>query len=415
MNNFLYGKKILFANVPTDGHFDPLTGLAKHLQHNGCDVRWYTSEMFSKKLERLQILHYPFVKAKDLNGKNLHSEIPDIANAEGGNKGKLYLKHLFIDRATEYFEDIKDIYDKFPFDVLITDNMFSAMPFVRYMLHVPVVSIGVVPLLEDSIDVAPAGRALPPAENDEVRFAYQELYKQKYSSIAELIEQYRADLKKYHITVKGSFVFDTLVKEANIHLQIGIPQLEYPRRDLGKNVTFIGALRPYRVVSGKARWFDSKLREYSKVILVTQGTVEGNTSKILEPAIAAFAGTDSLIIATTGGSGTAQLRDKYTGKNVIIEDHITFDDVMPYVSVFITNGGYGGTIMSIMHGVPMVMAGIHELKNEVCARIAYVGIGIDLKTETPTPDAIFEAAQRILTDFSYKERVLKTRDENGLL
>jgi len=38
----LIGKKILFVTVPADGHFNPLTGLAKYLQDSGCEVRWYT-------------------------------------------------------------------------------------------------------------------------------------------------------------------------------------------------------------------------------------------------------------------------------------------------------------------------------------------------------------------------------------
>jgi hypothetical protein len=32
--------KILFANIPADGHFNPLTPLAVHLQSLGHDVRW---------------------------------------------------------------------------------------------------------------------------------------------------------------------------------------------------------------------------------------------------------------------------------------------------------------------------------------------------------------------------------------
>lgn len=39
----LKGKKILFANVPADGNFSPLTGLAKYFQEAGADVRWYAS------------------------------------------------------------------------------------------------------------------------------------------------------------------------------------------------------------------------------------------------------------------------------------------------------------------------------------------------------------------------------------
>ncbi len=32
--------KILFATMPFDGHFNPLTGIAVHLKESGHDVRW---------------------------------------------------------------------------------------------------------------------------------------------------------------------------------------------------------------------------------------------------------------------------------------------------------------------------------------------------------------------------------------
>ena len=47
------GTKILFANVPADGHFNPLTGLAVHLKNLGCDVRWYTSNSYAEKIGRM--------------------------------------------------------------------------------------------------------------------------------------------------------------------------------------------------------------------------------------------------------------------------------------------------------------------------------------------------------------------------
>ncbi|MBB6273836.1 UDP:flavonoid glycosyltransferase YjiC (YdhE family) [Pedobacter cryoconitis] len=53
-------KKVLFATTGLDGHFNPLTGLAKFLQAEGCVVRWYTSERFSAKLTKLDIPFYPF-------------------------------------------------------------------------------------------------------------------------------------------------------------------------------------------------------------------------------------------------------------------------------------------------------------------------------------------------------------------
>src|SRR5215213_5378130 len=55
LNAIKPGTKILFANFPADGHFNPLTGLAAHLKKIGCDVRWYTSDRYQAKIERLGI------------------------------------------------------------------------------------------------------------------------------------------------------------------------------------------------------------------------------------------------------------------------------------------------------------------------------------------------------------------------
>ena len=49
-NTIAPGTRILFASVPADGHFNPLTGLAVHLKELGCDVRWYTSDIYADKI-----------------------------------------------------------------------------------------------------------------------------------------------------------------------------------------------------------------------------------------------------------------------------------------------------------------------------------------------------------------------------
>jgi UDP:flavonoid glycosyltransferase YjiC (YdhE family) len=53
----------------------------------------------------------------------------------------------------------------------------------------------------------------------------------------------------------------------------------------------------------------------------------------------------------------------------------------------------------------MVAAGVHEGKNEVCKRIGYFNIGIDLQTEAPTPEAIREAVEKVISDTEYKENI----------
>src|SRR5690606_11092409 len=69
------------------------------------------------------------------------------------------------------------------------------------------------------------------------------------------------------------------------------------------------------------------------------------------------------------------------------------------------NGGYGGVMLSIANQLPMVVAGIHEGKNEICARVGYFKLGINMRTEKPRPAAIRKAVEKVLGDPDYKKNV----------
>jgi UDP:flavonoid glycosyltransferase YjiC (YdhE family) len=58
-----------------------------------------------------------------------------------------------------------------------------------------------------------------------------------------------------------------------------------------------------------------------------------------------------------------------------------------------------------------VVAGVHEGKNEICARIGYFKLGINLKTERPTPAQIKKAAEKILSSSVYTKNVQRLSKE----
>jgi UDP:flavonoid glycosyltransferase YjiC (YdhE family) len=57
---------------------------------------------------------------------------------------------------------------------------------------------------------------------------------------------------------------------------------------------------------------------------------------------------------------------------------------------------------ALANGVPLVAAGRTEEKPEICARVAWAGVGINLKTNRPTPDHIREAVRAVLSDPRYR-------------
>ena len=158
------GQKILFANVPADGHFNPLTSLAMHLKSIGCEVRWYPGKMYAEKIQSLGIPYYPLKQARDLNPDTFAQEYPEREKMKGALKKLNFdMINVFILRGPEYYADIKEIHEGFPFDLMIADIAFSAIPFVTDLMKIPVISVSVMPLMETSKDLAPYGLAMTPA------------------------------------------------------------------------------------------------------------------------------------------------------------------------------------------------------------------------------------------------------------
>jgi MGT family glycosyltransferase len=399
----LTGIKILMANVPADGHFNPLLPLAKYLQNQGAEVHWYTSNIFADKLKALQIRHWPFTKAKDINAQNVDEVFPERKNIKG-KIARLNFDMIegFAARSVEYYHDIRAIAQDFPFHVMICDSMFTAIPFVKERLNIPVIAIGVIPLGEASTDVYPYGLGMPPGTGiiDTVKRHFMHFVARNIL-LKKSIAAFDKILISSGLHGTKSDLVDTLIRRADAVMQIGVKEFEYRRSRIGKNVTFIGALRPLARQSNQPAWTNPKLKVYRKIVLVTQGTVEKDVTKLLVPALEAFKNTDILLIVTTGGVQTQELRRKYLYDNIIIEDYIPFKDVLPYCKVFITNGGYGGVLQSLSVGVPLVVAGVHEGKSEICARVGYFRAGINLKTETPTARQLDIAVEEVMNDMEY--------------
>jgi UDP:flavonoid glycosyltransferase YjiC (YdhE family) len=199
---------------------------------------------------------------------------------------------------------------------------------------------------------------------------------------------------------------------ATYYLQSGVPGFDYPRKDLPANVKFVGPLLPYKQGSTLPVELEAKLRGHRSVIVVSQGTVDNtDAEKLFVPALEALKGGSHLVVATTGGKNTEELRRRYPESNVVIEDFIGFDRLFEHTDLFICNGGYGSILLALSKGVPVLSAGVREGKNDINARIAYCGLGIDLKTERPTPAKIANGVARILGDKHFAQNVDRIRAE----
>ncbi|MBO9151615.1 glycosyltransferase [Chitinophaga sp. GCM10012297] len=407
-------KKILFANIPADGHFNPLTGLAVRLRNEGHDVRWYTGPTYAPKIEKLGIPYYLFNKAKEVTVHNIDEVFPERRKIKNHVKKVIFdICTYFIERGGEFFEDIRDINESFDFDVLVADNTFTGISFVKEKLQKHTVAIGILPLGESSRELPPPIMGLTPATTLAGK-AFHAMLRALVNKVL-LKKPHRLMRECHHrygISLGDKNLFDTQIEKSTLYLQSGSPGFEYPRKGMSPHIRFIGPLLPVSAEDDYHISFADKLLRFKKVILVTQGTFEPDVNKLIVPTLEAFKNTDCLVVATTAGWHTASLRERYGSfDNVVIEDFIPFNRIMPFAHVFVSTGGFGGVMMSICNRLPVVAAGIHEGKNEICARIGHFRLGINLRTEKPSPRRIRKAVAQILSNGSYRKNVETLAEE----
>jgi UDP:flavonoid glycosyltransferase YjiC (YdhE family) len=405
--------KILFATMPFDGHFNPLTGVAMHLKAAGHDVRWYAGPSYAAKLERLGIPHFPFQRATEINQHNIGELFPERAGLRGPALIRFEGKHIFVNNTENFFEDVREIDASFPFDALFCDAAFYAMKLIKEKLGKRVYAFGVAPSLETSKDVPPNFAGLKPAKTAVGKLIHQGMRAMMERMVmSELNATYNGMLASHGVAPIEGSLFDVSYRSPDALFQSGVPGFAYPRRDPNPKVKFVGALLPHKGAITRAFSQPDKLDKYKPVILISQGTVDNkDPGKLMVPALEALKDTGALLIVTTGYSKTEELRKSYPQDNIIIEDFVDFDFILDHTDLFICNGGYGSILLSLSKGVPVLAAGIREGKNDINAHVDYFGVGIDLRTESPKRDDIRRAAERILSEPRWKQNVARLRDE----
>lgn len=405
--------KILFATMPFDGHFNPLTSIAMHLKAAGHDVRWYAGPSYATKLERLGIPHFPFRRASEINQDNIGELFPERAKLRGPALIRFESKHIFVGNTENFFLDVREIDASFPFDALFCDSAFYAMKLIKEKLGKRVCAFEVGPSLESAKDVPPNFIGLKPAKTALGRLIHRGMRESmELMVMRESKDIYNGMLTTHGLAPIEGSLFDVSYQSPDVVFLSGVPGFAYPRRDPNPKVKFVGPLLPYQEAITKAFPHPEKLDRYKPVILVSQGTVDNkDPSKLIVPALEALKDTGALLIVATGYSQTEELRKAYPQDNIIIEDFVDFEFILDHADLFICNGGYGSILISLSKGVPVLAAGIREGKNDVNAHVDYFRVGLDLRTESPKPTDIQQAAERILREPQWKQNVARLRDE----
>ena len=393
----------LLCSTPNYGHVAPLLAIGQHLARAGHRVVFLTGSGFADRIRAGGMEPVALPAAADLDFDSPETILPDRDRYRGLARARYEIGTVFVRTITDQYRAVRALLPEVSPDALLTDAAFAGV--LPLLLgdapRPPVLGAGVLPLIQSSRDVAPYGSALQPSatplgrvrnrvlQAGFERMAFRTLQSQAQRMLAEVGS---APLTAF--VLDFSALFDRF-------LQLSVAEFEYPRSDLAPNTRFVGPVlpRPPQVAQLPAWW--PELDGPRPVVHVTQGTMDNkDLGRLVRPAVAGLAGKDLLVVVTTGGRPVSELGALHA--DVRAEEFLPYEELLPRVDVMVTNRGYGGVQYALAHGVPLVVAGDTEDKPEVAARVVHAGVGVDLRTGTPTPAAIAAGVQRVLGDPSHR-------------
>jgi len=395
-------RSVLICCTPVHGHVAPLLSVARHLLAAGHRVRFLTGARYRDAVLAAGVDHLPLPSGADYDDTDFDRDFPGRAGLDGVAKMRHDMREIFIRPVPQQIAAVDAALAAEHTDAVLAESVFfgaaaiAARPRATRPL---VVNLGIVPVSLTSRHAAPFGLGIPPLAGAAGRLRNMLLNVVARRVVFGPVQRY-AD-RVYAGAARG-FVMDWPATTDAI-VQFTVPGFEYPRPDRDHLLRFVGPVsRSEATDRPLPEWWDD-LSGPRPVVHVTQGTIANlDYGALIRPTIEGLAGDDVLVVVSTGGRDASTLAGPLPA-NVRVASYLPYDRLLPMTDVMVTNGGYGGVHFALQYGVPLVVAGTTEDKIEVSARVAWAGVGVNLKTDNPTSAAVAGAVHTVLADPDYRK------------
>jgi len=392
--------KILITSIPAPGHLNPLLSIASLLVESGHEVAVQVTEDMRPAVEAAgHRFLFEIPNAQTSAGYYIDNYPERMQKSPGMEMTGYDLVHFFARNIAAQSASLKMALYDFQADLILADSIYW----------------GTLPMLVGSRDKRPAiahlgvsvvnigsGKNIPmrPGETPEQRDTELRLRERFLLQPAQ--QAVNAALASLGCPALPCPILEAMTTLPDFYLHPGIESFEYP--DSNSKVQYIGALPTPAGQPTLPDWWQH-LDRSKRLILVTQGTVANRDfGQVIAPTLVALGGREDVtMIVTTGGQPVESIPVTIPS-NARIASFLPYAQIMPELSLLITNGGYGTVNMAISHGIPVISAGLTEDKEEVSAHVQWAGAGIDLRANQATPEAIKHAVDEIYAQPRYRER-----------
>jgi len=393
--------EVMVAVMPFHGHVAPMAAVAQAFLEAGHAVRVYTGAAHAGRFEALGARIVPWESAPDFDENDLAATFPELRGRKGPRQMLLNVEHLFVRTGADQCDDLLRAFDAEPWDVIVADGLSLGAHLASACTATPWVTVSIVPLAMPSPELPPPALGLAPARGPIGRLRDRMLHR-VIRAAARGIERAYTEQRRRVGLPPTELTFDEACYSPELVCASGVSALEYPRAGPPEQLVFVGELtRPSPAAQTMPDWWPATIGSSTPIVHVTQGTQNVDPHDLIQPTVSALGRQQVQLVVSTGRRGEASLPFPVP-PNARVADLVPYDALLPHTDVMITNGGWGGVLAALAHGVPLVIAGGDIDKPEIAARVAWAGAGINLRTGRPSARSVLRAWRSVSTDASYR-------------
>lgn len=391
--------RFMVTAMPFSGHVAPMVAVAGALTARGHDVRFYTGAAFRAQVEHAGARLVPWATAPDFDEQNLPATFPRLVGKKGFRQLMVNMEDLFVGTAPAQLSDLRAEWEREPWDALVSDEASLAPSVVAEAIGCRWATVAVLPLHLVSSQGPPPGLGLRPGRGGAGR-ARDRLLRALIPALSGALNRAANRARVEAGLAPASVGFDRQVWSAQLILASGVPALDFDLPDRPAHLHWVGRLATPAEVPLPPWWGEL---DGCRVVAATQGTQNVDPTDLLQPTLDGLADAEVIVAASTGVRGVDALPFAVP-PNARTAAMLPFDALFPRADVLVTNGGWGGVLTALSHGLPLVVGGADLDKPEVAGRVAAAGAGVNLRTGRPRAAAVRAAVDRVRADPSYRER-----------
>ena len=403
--------RFLLSAMPFSGHIAPMCAVAAALVDRGHDVRFYTGAAFRERVEASGATFLSWRAAPDFDEHDLSATFPRLIGKKGIRQVLVNVQDVFINTASRQVADLHAEWARGQWDAIAGDDLSVGAALHAELTGNPWATVSVLPLNIIGTQGPPSGLGLAPGRNPATKLRDAALR----ATVPLLARPLSAPLARARAAVglpESRSRFDQTVFSPRLVVASGAPILDFERTDRPASLSFVGQLTGSPSPAPLPDWWGDL--DGRTIVHVTQGTQNIDPSDLIRPALEALAERDVLVVVSTGVRGHDTLPFPAPA-NARVAGFLPYAELLPRASVVITNGGWGGTLAALSHGIPLVVAGGDLDKPEVAARVAWAGAGVNLKTGVPSAAQVARGFDRVAAAGSFRDAAARVAGQlNGL-